>query len=142
MQTLGRHDMRPDQNEQRRQRGRAGADPIRQRGDLEVDAFTRVSLALAVQREMVRELRIQDHRQQVRPGTATRDRMERRRRLSDGLTGTAGELLPHRLDHLPLARDDLQRLGDGLTQPGQGTATAWACCWARKHHPLARQMRR
>ena len=23
-----------------------------------------------------------------------------------------------------------------------GAATAWACCWARNHHPFARQMRR
>ena len=49
--------MRPDQNEQRRQCRRAGADPIRQRGDIEIDAFTRISLALPVQRQMVRELR-------------------------------------------------------------------------------------
>ena len=68
--------------------------------------------------------------------------MERCRRLGDGLAGTAGEFLPHRLDHLPLARDDLQRLGDGLAQLGKSAATAWACGWARKHDPLARQMRR
>jgi hypothetical protein len=71
MQTVRCHDVRPDQSEQRRQGRRAGADPIRQRGDVEIDTFTRVSLALTVQRQMVRELGIQQHRQQIRPSTAT-----------------------------------------------------------------------
>jgi hypothetical protein len=48
MQTLRRHDVRPEQSEQRRQCRRAGTHPIRQRGDVEIDALTRVGLALAV----------------------------------------------------------------------------------------------
>ena len=34
------------------------------------------------------------------------------------------ELLPHRLDHLPLARDAFQRLGDRLAQLAQLVRTA------------------
>ncbi len=40
--------------------------------------------------------------------------MERRRRLADLLAVPAGELLADGLDHLPLPRDHLQRLGDVL----------------------------
>ena len=67
--------------------------------------------------------------------------MEGRRRLRDPLAVPAGELLADGLDHLPLARDDFQRLGDVLAElrdpPGAATG-------ARRrrldHHPLARQM--
>src|SRR5918996_4983733 len=68
--------------------------------------------------------------------------MEGRRRLRDPLAVPAGELLADGLDHLPLARDDFQRLGDVLAElrdpPGAATG-------ARRrgldHNPLARQMR-
>ena len=67
--------------------------------------------------------------------------MEGRRRLRDPLAVPAGELLADGLDHLPLARDDFQRLGDVLAElrdpPGAATG-------ARRrgldHNPLARQM--
>jgi hypothetical protein len=39
-----------------------------------------------------------------------------RRRLHDRLALPAGEPLAHRLDHLPLAGDDLERLGDVLAE--------------------------
>lgn len=39
--------------------------------------------------------------------------------MGDLLTIPAGELLPHGLDHLPLARHDLKCLGDILTQLAQ-----------------------
>jgi hypothetical protein len=42
--------------------------------------------------------------------------MERRRRLRNRLALPAGEALAHRLDHLPLARDDLERLGNILAE--------------------------
>src|SRR3546814_16796728 len=50
--------------------------------------------------------------------------MERRRRLTDRLAIAAGELLAHRLDHLPPARDHLQSLGHVLAQLGQPAAAA------------------
>jgi hypothetical protein len=42
-----------------------------------------------------------------------------RGRLSDRFAIAARELLAHSLDHLPLARDDLQCLGDILAELGQ-----------------------
>ena len=108
--------MRLDQRVQRGQGRRAGADMIGQRREAEVDAFARVALALPVQRLVLTELLEQDHRQQARAGQPSRDRVERRRRLRDRLARPAGEALAHRLDHLPLPRDDLQRLGDVLAE--------------------------
>ena len=82
----------------------------------------------------------QDMRQQCRPGAPARDRMRRRRRLGDRLAGAAGELLAHVLDHLPLARDQLQRLGHVLAQLVQGAAAARAGRRRRIDDALARQM--
>ena len=65
-------------------------------------------------------------RQQPRPGAAARDRMRRRRRLGDLLAAPARELLAHVLDHLPLARHQLQRLGHVLAQLAQRAAAARA----------------
>ena len=108
--------MGTDQGHQRRQGRAAGADPIAQGRYVEVYVFAGIGLTLPVQRQMLTELGLQDHRQQLRPGAAARDRVERRRRLGDALAGAAGEFLPHRLDHLPLPRDHLQRLGDRLAE--------------------------
>src|SRR5215213_1164635 len=83
----------------------------------------------------------QDHRQQARPGPAARDHMKRRRRLADLLAVAASKLLADMLDHLPLPRDHLQRLGDVLAQFAQPrAATAQAGCWPWLDHALARQM--
>src|SRR5437868_8103998 len=67
--------------------------------------------------------------------------MERRRSLADLLAVAAGELLADMLDHFPLPRDDLQRLGDILAQLAQPrAAAAKANGRSRLDHPLARQM--
>lgn len=71
---------------------------------------------------MLAELVEQDHRQKIGAGPPARDGMERGRSLADLLAIAAGELLAHRLDHLPLARDDLEGLGDALTQLAQPIA--------------------
>ena len=67
--------------------------------------------------------------------------MERRRRLGDRLALPAGEPLAHRLDHLPLTGDDLERLGDVLAELRQLRRTAARAALRRRDHdPLARQM--
>lgn len=87
------------------------------------------------------ELLEQDHRHQVRSGKAARRHMEGRRRLRDLLAFAARELLAHGLDHLSLARDDLQRLGDILAKLCQlGRTTAWAVGRGGDDYALARQM--
>src|SRR6185437_4439075 len=141
MQALGGQNVSFDQRVQRGQRRRTRADMISQRREAEDDSFARVALALPVQRLMLPKLLEQDHRQQARPGQPSRNRMERRGRLRDRLAGSAREALAHRLDHFPLPRDDLQRLGyvprvkpggklspsfDSLCVPQQGHAAGAA----------------
>ena len=92
MQALGRHHVGPDQLGQGREGGGAGADPVGQGGDAQLDALAGVGLALPIERQVLTELRFQDHRQQVRPGPAAGNGMERRRRLGDALAGAAAEL--------------------------------------------------
>ena len=87
-------------------------------------AFQSIALGLAVQRLMLAELLEHDHRQQARARPSPRDGMERRRRLADLLAIPAGELLPHRLDHLPLARHRFQRPGHVLAEFAQAIAAA------------------
>src|SRR5438874_11954352 len=87
-------------------------------------ALPGVAFGLAVERLMLPELLEQDHRQQAGAGPTSGNYMERRRSLADLLAVAAGELLADMLDHLPLPRNDLQRLGDVLTQLAQPRAAA------------------
>ena len=118
------------------------ANPVGKRRRVEFDPLAGVGLALPVQRQVLAKLRLEDHRQQLGAGAAARDRVKRRWWLADRLASTAGEPLAHRLDHLPLPRDHLQRLGDVLAQLGQLAVAARAGGRPGDHHPLARQMRR
>jgi hypothetical protein len=141
MEPLGGQHMRFDQGMQRGKRRRAGSDLVRQRRHAEVDAFSGEAVALPVQRLVLSEFVEQDHRQQVRPGKATRRHMERRRWLGDGLARPAGEPLTDCLDDLPAARDYLQRLGDILAEFRQlrrPAARARSRSW--NDHTLAREM--
>ena len=61
--------------------------------------------------------------------------------MADLLAIAAGEFLADVLDHLPPARDHLQRLGNVLAQLAQSrAAAAQARRRSRLDHPLARQM--
>ena len=143
MQALGGQHMIRDQVVQRLQRHRARTHLVGQRRQAEIDAFARVAVALSVERLVLAVLLEQDHRQQVGTGPAPRRRVERRRRLRDLLASPAGELLAHRLDHLPPARDHLQRLGHVLADLRQLLrAAARAGGRSGHHHPLAQQVRR
>ena len=81
METLGGQHMRFDEGVERSQRGRADPDLVRQRRHAQLDAFTRITFALPVQRLMLTEFLEQDHGQEIRPGEAARRHMEWRRRL-------------------------------------------------------------
>ena len=119
MDALGGEDMRPDRLDQRHQRCRRRADPVGQRRDIEFDAFARIDGALTIERQMQAVFGEQDMGEQRGPGTSARDRVRWRRRLGDRLAGPAGELLAHVLDHFPLARNELQRLGHVLADLAQ-----------------------
>ena len=141
MQPLGSQHVALDQRMQRLQDARAGANLVGQRRHAQIDAFAPVALALAVQWLMLAEFLEQDHGQQVRPGKSPRRDMERRRRLRDRLAFPARELLAHRLDDLPLARDHLQRLGDILPELRQlRRPAARTTLWRGNDYTLARQM--
>ena len=141
MQAIGGQNMPGDQIVKRPQGKGAGAHLVGQRGQAEFDALAPITVALPVQRLMLAILLEQDHRQQARSREPARHDMEGRRRLADLLAVPAGELLAHRLDHLPPARDHFQRLGDVLAQLRQSIGPAAATvCRRRNDHPLARQM--
>src|SRR5665213_603739 len=142
MKARGAKHVATDQFNEWRQRCGAGADPIGQRRHVEIDALAGEALTLPVQRQVIAELAMENHREEAGTGPPSGNRMERRRWLGDALASPAGELLPHGLDHLPLTRDDVERLGDVLAQLGELAAAGWAGTRRRDDHPLARQMRR
>ena len=83
----------------------------------------------------------QDVGEQLWAGAPARDRVRWGGRLADRFAGPAGELLAYVLDHLPLARNQLQRLGHVLADLAQcRTAAARAGRGRRIDDPLARQM--
>jgi transposase len=98
------------------------------------------AIALAVERLVLAELRLQDYRQQVRTGAAAGNRVERCRRLGDRLAGTAGELLPHGLDDFPAAGGAFEGFGDRLPELGQRAAATGAGRRTGDHHALAWQV--
>ena len=133
--------MRLDQEVKRPQRGGAGPDLVGERREAEVDALPRVAVALPVERLVGPELLEHDHGEQARPEQSARGGVERCRWLGHGLAGSAGEPLAHGLDHLPPARDHLQRLGHILPQLRQPVRSAARAAHRREdYHPLARQM--
>ena len=73
---------------------------------------------------MLTELLEHDHGQEARASPSPGDGMERCRRLADLLAVATGELLPNRLDHLPLARHHFQRQRHVLAKLAQATAAA------------------
>ena len=141
VQTRSRQHMVRDQIMKRLQSRRAGAYLIGQRRQAEIDPFARVALPLSIQRLMLPVLLEENHCQQVRARPAAGCRVEGRRRLRYPLTVPARELLAHRLNHLPPARDHLQRLRHVLADFGQLVRpTARAGRGHGNHHALARQM--
>src|SRR5690606_3790755 len=103
--------------------------------------FAAIALGLPVEWLMLPVLLEQHHREQAGSGPAAGDHMEGRRWLADLLAVPAGDLLTHRLDDLPAARDHLQRLGDVFPDPAQpGAPAGWAGAGRGNDHALAGQM--
>jgi hypothetical protein len=141
--TLGRKDMAPDRVYQRHQGCRGGTHPVRERRYIEVDAFALIDLALTIERQVQAVLGEQDMGEQLGPCASTRNRVRGSRWLGDRFAGPAGDLLAHVLDHLPLPRDEFQRLGHVLADLAQSVvATAWAGRRHRIDNTLPRQMLR
>ena len=141
MQAFRRQNMGLDKPQHRIQRHAARPHGVGHRRQADRHTFPSIALGLPVQRLMLAELLEQDHRQQIGPSPSPGDHMERGRRLADLLTILAGELLPHRFDHLPLARDRFQGPGHVLAQLAQSRAAATVTCRRRiDHHALAREV--
>jgi hypothetical protein len=140
MDTLGRKDVTADRLDQRHQGGRRCTDPVSQGRDVELDALAGIGRALTRERQVQAVLGKQHVRQQPRPRASARNRMRRRRWLGDLLAAPARVLLAHMLDHLPLARHQLQALGHVLAQLVQNPAAARAGRRNRIDHALARQV--
>ena len=135
--------MLTDQPAKGLKRSGTGANLVGQRRQAEIDALAGIALCLPVQRLMLAELLEQDRCQQVRPGPSPWRRMERRRGLADLLAGATREPLADGLDHLPLPRDHLQRVGDVLAHLHDAVGTAaGAGRGCLDHHALARQVLR
>ena len=136
-------DMGADQIVERAQQRGAAADLIGERREAEIDAFPPVPFRLPIERLVLSVLLEQHHCEKARAGEAARQHMERRRGLADRLARPACELLPDVLQHLPLPRHDLQRLGDVLAELGKpGRPAAGAGARAGNDDPLARQILR
>src|ERR1700759_4638028 len=143
MDALSCEDVAPDHIDQRHQGCRGGTHPVRKRRYVEIDAFTLVDVALTMKRQVQTVLGEQNMGQQLGPCTPARNRMRGSRRLGDRFAGPADELLTHVLDHLPLARNELQRLGHVLADLAQSAVTpTWADGRYRIDKTLSRQMLR
>ncbi len=141
MQALSGKNMRFDQTMKWLQRRGTCSDLIGQCRQADVDALAGIAFALAIERLVLGELLEQDHRQQVWPGKAAWRYMEGSRWLRDLLALATGKLLPHRLDDLPLTRDDLQGLGNVLTKLRQfGGAAAGAIRGSGDNDAFTRQV--
>ena len=141
VQALSRQNMRLDKPQYWAQRHAARPHGVRHRRQADRHAFPSIALGLPVQGLMLAELLEQDHGQQIGARPSPWDHMEGGRRLADLLTVLAGELLPYRFDHLPLARDRFQGPGHVLTQLAQSYAATTITRRRRNdHHALAREV--
>jgi hypothetical protein len=133
-----------DRRHHRVEQPRRLANPVAQGRAIKLNALAGVDLALAIQRQVIHELRHQQMRQRGWRRTATRGRHGWCRGLRDRIAGGAGILRPDVADHLEVARHVIQNFGDILTQFGHPLAAVGAGAGAilarLMHHLLARQM--
>ena len=114
------------------------AAPVDQRRARNVGAETGEDLALAIERQVIVELRDKNVCQQRGPGHPSRDRPRWRRFLGDPLATPAGLLQPHGLDDLQLRGHELEDLRDVLAQQPQLATTFRAGLAGVEHMTLTR----
>jgi hypothetical protein len=134
MKAFGREHMAADFGQDRIEGRGAGADPVGEGRNVEVDPLAGEGVGLTVQRQMVAKLADQDHGEQARASEAARDGVRRRRRLGDGLAVPAGEFLAHALDDLPAPRLAFERLRHDLAELAQARPAAPAAGARRDFH--------
>ena len=140
VQPVRPHDLGADQLGQGPQRRDRLAAPVDQGGPGNVGPHPGEDLALAVQGQVIVELRDQDMGQQGGTRHSPPDRPGRRRLLDDPLAQPAGLLRPPGLDHLELGRDELEDLGQVLAEQTKRAAAVGAVVAGIEHDPLARRV--
>ena len=137
---LGTEHVRLDRVPERLQRRGRRADPVGERGHVELHTLVGVDDALTIERQVRAVFAVEDVREQLRSGPAARDRMRRCGRLQNRVAAPAGQPLPHVHDGLPLRRHAFQRLGRVLAELAEGRAlTARTDGWPRVDAALAWQ---
>jgi len=126
MQCVRAHHIGRQRVDQRLQRRRGGADPAGQGRGFQGDAVAGEDLGLAIERQVIVELRHDDMRQQTGSGAAAGNRMVGRRRGNDRVAGPAGELFADVPNHLEAAWDVIEGLAYVLADAPQRAATARA----------------
>ena len=99
------------------------ADPVGQRGAIQLDPYASVNLRLAIERKMISVFRDQYVGQQPWPGQSALDRSRWRWRFDDHVALRAAQLWTYVTDHLEAGRGVLQHLGDIFAQFAQLAAT-------------------
>ena len=118
--------MPPDGVGQRLQQRGGLADPVGQRGAVQIEAFAVEDLALPVERQVIGVLADQHMGEQARAGTATFDRARWQRRLREAVAAGAGHPRAHDPVHDEAAGDVFQLLGHILADPAQLAAAIGA----------------
>ena len=115
--------------------------PTCQRGALNLNSLASVDLRLAIERQMIAELRDQHVGQQPWSGKTAFDRTRRRRRFNHAVAPVAGELRPHMANDLEAIRDVLQLLGDIFAELAQLAAAVGTRVAVKSvRHHFAREM--
>ena len=123
---LGREHVPPDGVGQRLQQGGGLADPVGERGAVEVQPLAFEDLALAVERQVVGVLADQHMGEQPRTGAAALDRAGRQRRLDEALAAGAGQPGPDDAVHDEASGHIFQLFGHVFTDAAQLAAASGA----------------
>src|ERR1700733_15267650 len=115
--------------------------PTCQRRALNLNSLASVDLRLAIERQMIAELRDQHVGQQPWSGKTAFDRTRRRRCFNHAVAPVAGELRPHMANDLEAIRDVLQLLGDIFAELAQLAAAVGTRVAVKSvRHHFAREM--